>query len=445
MDVNTNFSQQSRTLPKTKWYKISLTIILTLGLSLFPPPAFCQEDHVQLTVQTGKSIYQVGEPIIIRAVLTNPAEEPVRFDEMNFDTGTIQYFIKSGNGTFKESQSGFHAEPNKIPMELQSNGQSFFESTIHFDHIGKSLVFPFPGQYTIKLEYVGYISTPPLPPPAEITLNVIKNPEEELAGAAIFSKMDTADFMIGFSRDSAVIEQIKNLITTHPNSLFSLYGRYYLAVHLSKFYQDTPTDFQQAVDIMSNTDQDGFQLRSMALVYLSKWNRRLGDSDKALNYVNRVINEFPNTYPAYLAEILKVTIETTPQPIPYRLPPQEIPIVGGLLIELIEVINGYLDFFEQKNRQGVLGLLSDNFLYNDVLNKTDYADELDEDFQKLTQTGGTLEIVRNVKKSVTIEGKPTFELELSFEINGDASDPPKPVQIVLIKIQDKWYIESWKD
>jgi len=445
MNIWKKISQHPSTYRPLSEFWAAFIVFLLCSFTISGSAAFSQENDVQLSLNVAKNTFQVGEPVIISVTLANPGEESVHFNKMSFKIGTIRYLIRSGQGSFRRFQSDFVSEPSGSLIELPSGERRFHEDLIHFDIATQALAFPVPGNYSIRAEYVGYLSRLPMPLPAEVSFNVIANTEEDRTWESVFRKKEVADFISGFSGDSATITQIENLIRTYPNSIFSLYGRYYLAIYWARSHQDKLPDFEKAILLMAKTDQPGFQLQAMALAHLGKWNWRAGKTADALSYLDRAINDFPDTYAAYLASDLKITVQTQTPPTPFAPPEVETPIQGQLLVQILALINQYLDFYEHKDKQGISNLLSNDFIYNEVLDKTAYMAELDEDFAKLDALTGNLEIERDIKKTVTVDGGPRIEVELLFNLEGNPLSPPKLVRIELIDAQGTWQIESWKE
>jgi hypothetical protein len=264
-------------------------------------------------------------------------------------------------------------------------------------------------------------------------------------GSALFAQRAAADFLLGISRDAALSEQLTDLIRTAPDSLFSLYARYYLAATMAGDYRGGPPDFETAVGLMKGVDRAGFALRPMALFHLGQWRWNLGLAPETAFYLDRVIVEFPGTYAARLAAQMKTDIANRDPPVPLQRPAQRIPVAGDSLNEIVGAINGFFDMYQNKDEIGIQNLLDGAFSFNGVLDKAGFVAELQEDFAKLAGLSGDFKVVRDVTRVDTVQGATVAEVQLTFLQNEQPLAPAKNVRITLVQAGGKWLFEAWDE
>jgi hypothetical protein len=282
--------------------RLLVTIVTVLSI---PSATRAQEADVQLRLEVTQSGFRVGEPVRVCVALVNRGGESVQFRPMSLLTQTMRFSIRSGDGgPFEPYLLGIAVDPGS-PLDLAPGGTYRTAQLIHFNYRTDGPAFPVPGRYTIRGEYPNYLSVKRRPAPADVAIEITAPDAPEQAGAAVFSRRSTADFLSGTSDDAGVRNQLGNLASQTPRSVFSLYSRFYLALHTARRYPDKPVDYPGAVRLMSEADTPGFQLLPEVLLHLARWSRQIAGASGASRYMERLNREFPRSCAAFEASLLQ--------------------------------------------------------------------------------------------------------------------------------------------
>ena len=412
------------------------------GIVILSPSVFGQEtDAVSLEVDLAQTVFKVAEPLVAHAALVNPREDAIQIDSLSLELATISYSIQSGDGPFEVFFMGVVEEPFAPSQELEAGGVERADQLIHFNHGTNALAFPVPGNYTLKVEYTGFLSVEPRPATVEIAIEVVANDREDAEAEALFSRSSTGDFLTDQSRNPDVIRQLIDLIANRPDSLFSLYARFFLALHEARDFPDKPRDLRAAVDLMSGADQAGFQLQPEVILQLGDWTWFLGDAVAGFAFLDRVIADFPGSSAAAAAGALKEEREGLRPPPPPPLEGES--IEPGPVRDAIEAaLNSYFDAVEALNATAALAVLADDFLFNRVLDKTNTRAQLQEDFDELAGSG-ELTIDRTINTLEMVGTTAVADVDVTPVLDGTPIATTTEVQIQLVLIGEDWFLQSW--
>lgn len=270
-------------------------------------PGRAQQSELELSLALSQPQFVVGEPVMLRLTMTNRGKTPVQFREMSLVRQTMRFFVRAGDGEWRRYQWPQATDP-RLPITVPPGGSSHADQLLHFDYERKALLFPEPGRYAIRAEYVGWASGMPLPPPKEIELTVVAPDPSEAEAAAFFSQRDAADFIAGMTRDAGIVRRFESFLAAHPQSRFAPYARHYLSLHEAMSYSDKPADMARAIALARAADVEGFQLRDRVLVNLGRWLIRAGEPADGAQYLDRVLKLAPQSQAAETARQLKATV-----------------------------------------------------------------------------------------------------------------------------------------
>jgi hypothetical protein len=263
-----------------------------------------QEGDFQLRLEVAQRRFRVGEPVNLCVALVNRGRETVTFQPMSLITQTMRLSIRSGDdGPFERYSLGIAIDP-RSPMDLAPGGTYRTPEFVHFNSGTDRLAFPVPGRYTIRGEYFGLGPFKPRPAPADVAIEITAPNAQEQVGAAVFSRRETGRFVAGLSKNASVINQLGNLASQTPPTVFSLYSRFFLAWHVLQRVPDKPMDYPGAIRLMREADTPGFQLLPDVLFYLARWSKEIAGAAGAAPYLERLRREFPDSCAAFEAQTL---------------------------------------------------------------------------------------------------------------------------------------------
>ena len=391
-----------------------LTFLLLLPLLALGSLVFAQD--IEFTLNLRQKEFRVAEPVVVEFKMVNRAGKEIQFHKPDLASQTLRVWIQKKEGSNEQYKLNYITE--NIPLLTLAPGETFqTEETIFFNYNKDVLAFPQEGEYTLKAEYLGYMSVT-LPPPAEIIIKIIPNASGDKKWEEFFSQKATIDFLNLFSKDPAILQHLKDLIKKYPQSLFAFYGQFYLAHQEAAEFSGKSPNFEKAVEWMKKADVKGFQLEREALFYLARWSWELGNAEEALRYLDRLSQEFPNTLIAENAAALKQRWSVRkPSPPPKKI----VPVEGKTKKEIEKTLKAYFESFAKADLEGCLAKLDENFMYNEALNKEAMAEEFKEDFAKFKDKG-TLKVNWELKKIEMVEGIPTAQTAVSYSFMEFPSD-----------------------
>ncbi len=413
-----------------------LTKTLTLVFLFISSGSLVFAQDIDFSLNLRQKEFRVGEPVIVELRMINLRKEAIELQEPGLATQTLRFWIQEENKIIQQYRLNYVVE--NLPVLTLAPGETFrTEETIFLNYGKNTLAFPQEGEYTLKVEYLGFISTAK-PSPAEILIKVIPNASSDKKWEEFFSQKETQDFLSQFSSDSNVFHQLESLIKKYPKSIFASYGRYYLAHQEASEHSGKSSNFEKAITWIKQTDVRGFQLQREALFYLAEWHWQLGRAEEALGYLDRLIQEFPGTPIAENATALKERWSTRKPPTP---PKKIIPVQGKVKKEIEKTLKEYFTAFSKADLEGCLAKLDENFLYNDILNKEAMAEELKEDFNKFKQ--GTLKVNWELQRVEEIEGIVTADVQVSYVLSDQPSNSSL-MHVEFAKKSKQWFLKTVK-
>lgn len=414
--------------------RITKASILILFLISSGSLVFAQD--IDFTLSLRQKEFRVAEPVIIELRMVNKGKKDIQFHEPNLASQTLRVWIQKKEGSSEQYQLNYIVE--NLRLLTLAPGETFrTEETIFFNYGKNTLAFPQEGEYTLKAEYLGYISVTS-PPPAEILIKIIPNASSDKKWEEFFSQKAAINFLNLFSKDPAVLQQLKDLIKKYPKSVFASYGQFYLALQEAAEFSGKSPNFEKAVEWMKKADVKGFQLQREALFYLAQWSWQLGNAEEALRYLDRLSQEFPNTLIAENAAALKQSWSVRKPPPP---PKKIVPVEGKIKKEIEKALKEYFEAFAQADLEGCLLKLDQDFLYNEALNKEAMAEELKEDFDKFKQ--GALKVNWELRKLENVEGIVTADLKASYSFN-DQFLNSSSMSIEFVEKSRQWFLRTIK-
>jgi hypothetical protein len=218
---------------KYLWIGAILVALLVVVRNWTGQPALGQTSgQVQMQIELAQTVFQVGEPVVAHLKIVNGDDEPILLGELDPLFGDVRYLIQREGGASSTYGLPMVVDPRTAPTPLAAGATRYGEpQPLHFNYLTDSLAFPSPGVYIVRAEYMTPDPQGVTIPPAEVSIEVVAANQP---GADLFTQKATADFILGFSRDETVIQQLEALVAQQPDSLFSLYARYYLAVHAAR-------------------------------------------------------------------------------------------------------------------------------------------------------------------------------------------------------------------
>ncbi|GEM_PF-2790460 len=410
--------------------------ILTLVFLFISSGSLVFAQDIDFSLNLRQKEFRVGEPVIVELRMINLRKQAIELQEPGLATQTLRFWIQEENKTIQQYRLNYVVE--NLPVLTLAPGETFrTEETIFLNYHKNTLAFPQEGEYTLKVEYLGYISAQK-PPPAEILIKIIPNTSNDKKWEEFFSQKETVDFLGRFSTDSNISQRLENLIKKYPKSIFAPYGRYYLAHQESAELSGKSSNFEKAITWIKQADVRGFQLQREALFYLAEWHWQLGKAEEARGYLERIIQEFPQTQIAESAGALKQSWSTQKPPVP---PKEVIPVEGKIKKEIEKTLKKYFEAFAKGDLQGCLAQLDENFKYNEVLNKESMAEELKEDFEKLAAQKNQIEVSWEAKNWQMVEGTPSVSVNISYFVNNETFS--SRAHIEFIQIDKTWLFKSF--
>ncbi len=419
--------------------KKNLFNILILSLVivwLLESLGFAQPQEIEFTLELRQKEFRVAEPVVVGLRMVNKGKTDVQLHRPSLAAQTLRFWIQNKEGLSEQYESDSIVE--NIPVLTLASEKTFqIEESIFWNYAKNTLAFPQEGEYTLKVEYLGFISTTD-PSPAEILIKIIPNTPSDKKWEEFFSQKETMDFLNQFSADSATFQRLENLIKKYPKSAFTSYGKFYLAHQETLGYHNKSPDFEKAIELMKQADVKGFQLQPEALFYLAQWSWQLGRPEDAFGYLDRLIREFPDTPIAQSAAAVKETWSTQKPPQP---PKKIVPIDEKIKKEIEKTLKKYFDAFAKTDLEDCLAQLDENFMYNEALNKEALAEELKEDFEKLTAQKGQLRVSWESEGWQMLEGAPSANVNISYLVNNQLLSLSR-VRIEFIQKDKSWFFKS---
>lgn len=416
--------------------RVALCFMLAGSIGTLSVSVFAQEKGSDFSMTVAKDVFSVGEPVNVRLTLYNSGGETLKFSAMNLRTQTMRYTIKAEDGTLQELGSSLVTDPTAL-LEIPPGKYYYNNEILHFNYETNRLVFPTPGNYTIQAEYTGPFSKNLGLQPVEVRIKVVSASPADEGAADLFSRKEMASFMNGTSGDEATIQHTKDLIYDYPQSLFSVYARYYLAMYMARDLSGKPPDLEEAILLLRDADKDGFQLQPEVLMYLGQWSWELGLTAEASDYFSRVIKMFPDTVAGRTAKEMKEKESRGIKPAMIARPYKP----GNLL----ETINGYFNDFERFDVAGCLSWLDEGFRYNDRLNKNSMKAQIEEDIGKIKKQGKKFNIQREISRIEIIGGKPVVGIDILFMIDGKPLSNHVKVRLELRENKGRWFFTKWNE
>ena len=400
---------------------LSVTFLLA---SLSGISAAAQQD-VELTLHLRKKEFHVAEPVVVELKMTYRGKKAVELQEPDFATQTLRLWFQDEKGESEQYRLPYVSD--NLPLLSLAPGETFrTQALLFYNYEKNTLFFPQPGDYTLKVEHLGYISLKH-PEPAEIKIRIIPNDAaNDKKWEEFFSQKETIDFLDQFSWDMQIGRRLEDLIRKYPQSLFAPYGCYYLAHQEAAEFSGKPPHREKAIELMKKADVKGFQLEPEVLFYLAQWSQDLGYSQEALNYLDRLAKEFPATKLAETAGHLK---EQWSAQKPLKPGKKVEPPTLFMKLFLQQALDKYFTAFQQKNVEGCLAVLDEQFLYNGVLNKAAMAKELKEDFNKDVSRQGPWRVLWEAKSWQVTDGIPYADINISYYTYGTFIFISRPYRI----------------
>ena len=242
-----------------KRYLLNIFVLNLIIVWVLASSGLAQQEEAEFTLALRQKEFRVAEPVVVELRVTNKGKKDMQFHRPSLAAQTFRFWIQNKEGLNEQYRSDYIVE--NIPLLTLAPGETFqTEESIFFNYEKNALAFPQAGEYTLQVEYLGYISGAS-PPPAEILIKIISNTSSDKEWEEFFKKKETLDFLNQFSMDPALWGRLENLIKKYPKSTFASYGRFYLAHQEAAEYQDKSSNFEKAVELMKTADVKDFQLQ----------------------------------------------------------------------------------------------------------------------------------------------------------------------------------------
>ena len=420
-----------------KRYLLNIFVLNLIIVWVLASSGLAQQEEAEFTLALRQKEFRVAEPVVVELRVTNKGKKDMQFHRPSLAAQTFRFWIQNKEGLNEQYRSDYIVE--NIPLLTVAPGETFrTEESIFFNYEKNAIAFPQAGEYTLQVEYLGYISVAS-PPPAEILIKIIPNTPSDKEWEEFFRKKETLDFLNQFSADSATFQRLENLIKKYPKSAFTSYGKFYSAHQETSEYHNKSPDFEKAIESMKQADVKGFQLQPEALFYLAQWSWQLGRPEDAFGYLDRLIREFSDTPIAQSAAALKETWSTQKPPQP---PKKVVPVDKKIKKEIENPLKKYFDAFAKADLEGCLAQLDENLIYKETLNKEGLAEELKEDFKKLAAQEGQLRVSWESEGWQMLDGVPSANVNISYFVNNQLLSLSR-VRIEFIQKDKSWFFKSF--
>lgn len=369
------------------------------GMVLSASLVFSQPDEVQLQLNLRQKEFVVGEPVAVQVKLVNQGQNTIQVRKPRLNE-TVLYWIRPSKGEFQRYELNFVVETSGLPLDLSPGQASSGEEIIYYNYETQAPAFPSAGEYILKAEYAGYISTGRPPAPAEITVHIKANAGKDRAMEKMFSDMAVADFINGTSIDPATVARLEQTLRQNPKSLFSDYIRLFLAGYYGHNRLGEPDGIEKGISLLKDIAVKNWQLQPEAASEL-----------KRLEEIRPPVKEKPIAVQESLRKLMQKTLEE------------------------------YFKAFETKDSARCLQQLAEDFRYNSVIDQQGMLAQLTEDFQKLDEHTGVFHVRRQVNAWQMVKERPMAHVTISYEAD-QTSLAQSAACFEFVSFQKQWFIKN---
>jgi hypothetical protein len=391
-----------------------------------------------LTVESSSPT--VAEPVAVRLELVNQSTSAT-WQTWPLDMLDQQLFFSAGplGGTLRSLDPAMVGEPRSTPRSLAPGQSIVLEEFLHADFQPSGLAFPSPGTYQVQAQFAGLL--PSDRPKISTSVAVVIEPPapEDAAGVALFSRPDVAAFFAnvgGMDTAPALIESF--LASPGASPRFVPYAAYALALRQSRGEPRTEA-LETALATLSRADVSGHPLRARALQLDAQWSWEVGLATRAAAGLDTLASI---TSGIARSRALQLKSRLTASPVPPRtvrkraLTPSDSAAAWAVADALLEA-------FENGNKAAFLASLTEDFRYNQTLDKTTMDALLTQEFAARSGLGGVFSLERTLISSQSVGDAREVLLNFDPRVNGSSVGSPYQVRLTLVQTDGAWKVSRW--
>lgn len=198
-------------------------------------------NDVRLSLTLARDGYVLGEPVTIRATLTNVTDHALRFPPLldpQFQYNNFLITTPSGK-TLGFSPVAIACSRGELQYQTLQPGESRTEDLPIFFH-KDGWVFSEPGDYTIQALFRSTAEVAQRADSNRVHLTVMPGDADDQAAARLMMGHDQGLFMMWGEGDHLEegIDALRTVINTYPETTAALYARYALASNMSVDFMD---------------------------------------------------------------------------------------------------------------------------------------------------------------------------------------------------------------
>jgi hypothetical protein len=386
-----------------------------------------------LKLRAMQSAYVVGEPIVLTLTITNGGSTAFSCQPLGVEFGYVKFFV----GEKREYGFDRVKDPTRPPVAIPPGGERAEDVVLHFDFAAQTLTFPTPGKYMLRAEYRSWSPATSPSLKAEIALEVVAPEAGDAAGSVLFAMPAVGEFVADSAREEAIVTRLKNYIQANPESVFGRYAAFYAGQHELRSYADRPANPAEAERLLSLCDRPGFQLRPPALLRLAQASRAQGQTQKATEYIDRVLAEPGSLRGA--AEALKQRLVAEP---PVAAKPDDQPVSEAIQAALATRISEFFTAYIKGDLAASLAVLDPNFEMRGVVGKEKMAAQLREEFGKANRLGAVKSSTR-LSSAKAADGGVEVAATITFFSQAGNPSGSQEVRLHLMNRNGNWFISKW--
>jgi hypothetical protein len=215
-----------------------------LPLSDDASPATAQQSTEGFSISSDKTSFVLGEPIVLRATLTNDTAERIRAIPIFDPTfGYARYTIVYPDGNRRPFAPPWHIDGIAEPVTLGPGESVSGDVPLFFAATG--LTFVEPGEYIVVGHYMGLESPP-------FTVQVDAPTETDESAASELMLDDTVGLFLlagGGESLSAARDRLEQVQSEYSGTLLAGYASYSLGVYYSRDARDFSTGQVRPADL----------------------------------------------------------------------------------------------------------------------------------------------------------------------------------------------------
>lgn len=198
-------------------------------------------NDVRLSLELAKDSYVVGEPVIVRATLTNTTQHALRFPPLldpQFQYNNFIITTPSGK-SLGFSPVAIACSRGDLQYQTLQPGEVRTEDLPIFFH-KEGWIFSEPGEYTIQSLFRSTADVAQRADSNLVRVTVLPGSPEDQAAARLMMGHDQGLFMMWGEGDHLEegIDALETVVRTYPNSTAAAYARYALGSNMSVDFMD---------------------------------------------------------------------------------------------------------------------------------------------------------------------------------------------------------------